>query len=152
MKKPKPFMTGIRFPSTVYQQMVKKEWGRELIFTNRPWFCSKLLVIKPGFQSSLHSHTKKVEEFICWDGEVKLDLPAGSIIMRPGDRQLITPGMEHRFSSVGGGILYEISTHHEEADVTRLTQSGRIDEDNQPRPEVGVPSVEQEVLSESVAV
>lgn len=152
MAKPtKPFMTGIRFPSKVYESIVIKTWGQELIFVNSPWFCSKLLIIKPGFQSSRHFHKTKRELFVCLDGFVTLELSGGNVEMQAGDRHLLNPLDEHRFSSLTGGIIYEISTQHLEDDVVRLTQSGRIDEEDQLLLKSDVSRSEQEVLLEPTA-
>ena len=130
MRRERVYQTTLRFPSSVYVKKVDKVWGRELWFTNTPWFCSKLLVLNGGYESSRHYHTNKIEEFVVLDGVVHLELPDQTKIMQPGDRHLIHPETEHKFSSVGPALIFEFSTHHDEADVTRLTDSGPIDANN----------------------
>ena len=111
---------------SAYERVVHKVWGRELWLTNRAEFCAKVLVVNPGFRSSRHYHMTKAEEFIVLDGTVRLDLVDGSREMRPGERQFLPPGTAHRFGSVAGAMLLEISTYHDDADVVRLEPSGPL--------------------------
>ena len=38
---------------------------------------------------------------------------------------------KHRFGSVQGGLLIEVSTHHDDEDVERFEESGRLPEDDE---------------------
>lgn len=132
----------LRYDSRVYEKVVNKEWGRELVFCNNEQFAAKLLIVKPGYQSSLHYHVTKSELFILFDGDCKLELPAGIRNLKTGDRQLIESGMEHRFSSKYGAVILEVSSHHDDVDVVRIEPSRRIpsEEDNQSGTQESVPA------------
>lgn len=112
-------------------QTLKKAWGYEEVLVNEE-YCAKYLCINPGFQCSLHYHKIKKETFIVERGEIILETGklflSGRIlsteILQPGDTRTIPPNTLHRFSSEFGGRILEVSTHHEDEDVTRLEPSG----------------------------
>jgi len=111
---------------------VEKVWGYEFWITNELEYCAKILQLTAGFQCSLHYHPKKKETFHVLNGQVKLEqrdirgIPFEEILM-PGDTRTIYPKTPHRFSSVDGAKILEISTHHEDSDVVRFTDSGPIE-------------------------
>ena len=107
---------------------IDKEWGFEQIVVNTPLYCAKFLHIKAGKQCSLHYHPIKDETFTLMDGEVFLETSL-AVPPRPMEKSReyhIPPGLPHRFSSLTGGILLEVSTHHDEGDVVRLEPSGNL--------------------------
>ena len=106
---------------------VKKEWGREIILINSPLYCTKYLVISPGKQCSLHKHNIKDETFYILEGEVLIshgERMLASEVKHVGDCFRVPCGLYHRFGSLGGAILLEVSSHHDEQDVERLIPSG----------------------------
>jgi mannose-6-phosphate isomerase-like protein (cupin superfamily) len=110
---------------------VKKAWGSEKWLVNEPEYCAKILCINPGFRCSLHYHKIKKETFIVQSGVVRLEQRGvrGEEIdetLIEGDTRTIMPKTPHRFSSFNGATILEISTHHDDADVVRLTDSGKI--------------------------
>jgi mannose-6-phosphate isomerase-like protein (cupin superfamily) len=118
-------------------QKVDKVWGFEEWWVNEPEYCFKILVIKPGTTSSIHYHNQKKETFLVLKGRCFLDLwdsPNADEVNRynlePEDQVVIKPGIRHRFmleySAEQPCIIYEISSHHDEADVVRITKSGRL--------------------------
>ncbi len=48
-------------------------------------------------------------------------------VMEPGDTQRIKPYEKHRFTGLENSRMLEISTHHEEDDSYRDTQSEKVD-------------------------
>jgi len=112
--------------------VVGKKWGSEHWVTNEAEYCGKFLEIYPGFQCSLHYHPIKKETFHVTRGFVTLEqrdvrgVPF-SEVLGPGDTRTIMPKTPHRFRSVEGATILEISTHHEDSDVVRITESGPID-------------------------
>lgn len=118
--------TGTAFP------IVEKVWGTETWIENSDNYCLKLLEIKPGFRCSLHRHLKKEETFWVVSGTVELEqqIPfAKGISLRilvPQSKITLFPRTWHRFGSIGGALIFEISTHHDDADVERLLPSGPI--------------------------
>lgn len=113
------------------EQRVSKVWGSEYWVVNTENYCLKVLIVQPGYQCSLHRHSVKDETFIVLFGEVNLEqrdvrgFPS-SEILRVGDQRHIAPRTLHRFGSVDGAVLMEVSTHHEDADSYRITESGPI--------------------------
>lgn len=109
--------------------IIEKIWGRENVLVNEPEYCCKVLNIFKGQRCSLHYHKQKKETFIVRYGRVffeQRDIRGTPFIetLHKGDSRTIMPGTPHRFSSTGGAILLEVSTHHEDSDVTRLEPSG----------------------------
>lgn len=110
---------------------VEKVWGGEFVLVNEPEYCAKELVIAANRRCSLHRHHTKKETFIVKSGVIWLEQSdvRGNLInewLKPGDQRTIEPGTLHRFSSVSGGVILEVSTHHDDADVVRLEPSGPL--------------------------
>lgn len=106
---------------------VEKVWGTEYWVVNNEDYCFKILKINPGFQCSMHLHRIKTEDFIVFDGTIKLEFEGVGRTMTPGDRVHIPPCSSHRFSSRFGAIVLEISTHHEDDDVQRTEESRKME-------------------------
>src|SRR3989344_2233547 len=92
-------------------------WGCELWIENNDKYCSKLLIINKGFESSWHYHERKDETFIILEGQVLLEYASGtdgpvkSIALNEKDKFRLRPGMVHSFSSLTGkSTVMEIST------------------------------------------
>jgi mannose-6-phosphate isomerase-like protein (cupin superfamily) len=111
--------------------IVKKVWGTENVLVNEPEYCLKILYLYPGRKCSLHYHTIKKETFSVQSGLVRLeqrDLRGHPIdeLLKPGETRTIMPKTPHRFSSTHGAVMLEVSTHHEDEDVTRIEPSGEV--------------------------
>lgn len=110
---------------------VAKLWGLEEWLVNNEKYCAKLLWITPGFQCSLHYHPIKAETFVALDGLVRVEYHIGKQVIQTilsghrRDTLTIPPETPHRFWSMGagGGLLLEISTTHDDADVVRIEPS-----------------------------
>lgn len=92
-------------------------WGYELWIENNEKYCSKLLILNKGFESSWHYHERKDETFIILEGQVSLahadnpDAPVQTIILNQGDKFRINPGVVHTFKSLTPkSIVMEVST------------------------------------------
>jgi mannose-6-phosphate isomerase-like protein (cupin superfamily) len=103
--------------------VVPKAWGREVWLVNNELYCLKELHISPGWQCSLHRHRVKDETFVmsCGEVQVSVETPDGRFeaSLKPGEAVRIPVGCYHRFSSRTGGVLLEVSTHHDDEDVER---------------------------------
>ena len=108
----------------------EKLWGAEYLLVSNEKYCSKILVLNYGFQSSLHFHKIKDETFLCISGRVYLEIvnEAGNIDTRtlspgtPGVR--LSPYVKHRFyASTLGGVVLEVGTPHSDDDVYRIEES-----------------------------
>lgn len=102
---------------------VKKVWGREEWIVNNDKYCFKELHIKENAQCSLHYHKDKDETFILRHGRVILYNNGNTFIMKVNDTVRVLPHQRHQFYGLEDSMLYEVSTHHEDSDSYRLTES-----------------------------
>ncbi len=95
-------------------------WDQEglgiVVRVNEPEYCSKYLTLEPGQSCPLHSHKLKKETFFVLSGEVKLWADGQTIMLIPGERHTLAPGVLHEFDSLGGAVIEEVSTHDENSD------------------------------------
>lgn len=114
---------------------VPKVWGQEIWLTNSDKYCAKFLILKDGFQCSLHRHLIKDETFFVMEGQVNLEVQTGTnqkfkqtIRLDAGDNYHIPVGVFHRFSIQGHGpaTILEVSTRHDDLDCERLEESREI--------------------------
>jgi mannose-6-phosphate isomerase-like protein (cupin superfamily) len=109
-------------------KIIKKVWGSEEWLANTEKYCGKILNLKPGFISSLHYHKNKDETFYILQGRVYFKLNGKEMVLMKGDTIRVKPKQKHQFASLGEQCrIIEISTHHEERDSYRETQSQSID-------------------------
>lgn len=118
-------------------ETIKKLWGFEQVMVNETEYCFKLLVLQPGFSSSLHYHKRKKETFVVKKGWCFLDVLKSNgetkrLTMECGDSFTLEPGKPHRFflpdsPEAKACVIYEISTHHSDLDVERIVESHKLD-------------------------
>jgi len=110
-------------------RVVKKPWGREMIFAHTRKYAGKLLVIEKGRRLSLQYHRRKHESLFVLKGKLTLRLGRATRLARPGDAFAVPPGTVHRFEARHGRVtLLEVSTP-ELDDVVRLSDDyGRTGE------------------------
>lgn len=102
----------------------EKLWGEEVWLVNNEYYCSKILPVDDGAKCSYHCHPKKQETFFGLGGFGKLTVEGKSFTIAPFTRpKTIYPNEYHMFEGIDGLVLLEISTHHEDDDVIRLTES-----------------------------
>ena len=109
------------------KEIHKKVWGSEQWIANTDKYCGKILTLKKGFQCSIHYHKVKDETFYILSGKVLMEVDGESKIMNKEDSQRIIPGTKHRFTGLENSEIIEFSTHHEEGDSYRDTESGKVD-------------------------
>lgn len=109
--------------------VVKKPWGREMIFARTPKYAGKLLVIEKGRRLSLQYHRRKHESLFVLKGKLTLRLGRATRLAVPGATFNVPPGTVHRFEARHGRVtLLEVSTP-ELDDVVRLSDDyGRTGE------------------------
>jgi quercetin dioxygenase-like cupin family protein len=85
----------------------------------------KELVLKSGYQSSLHAHAVKAETFYVVAGSVQLEIEGvGMLHLNPGDHASLEPGQYHRFMALTKEAkVIEASMRHDDADVFRKEDS-----------------------------
>lgn len=116
-------------------KIIEKEWGTEEVFVNNNLYCLKRLTIKPGYRCSWHWHLRKDETFVVTEGKGFIEVERyvqGKMTphpqpVEPGSIVRIPPHTFHRFYSHDGMVMWEVSTHHDDSDVTRKDTSGPIE-------------------------
>lgn len=113
---------------------VSKLWGSEIWICNNPLYCGKILILEPGFRTSIHRHLRKHETMLCVQGQVGVRLYGGSAdrtclawgeeeahVLLPMESIEIPPGLWHSLEAgrPKTAVLYEFSTHHDDEDVER---------------------------------
>jgi quercetin dioxygenase-like cupin family protein len=108
--------------------IVEKLWGYERVLHNDERYCMKELVLKRGYQSSLHTHTVKAETFYVVAGCVQLEIEGvGVLRLNPGDHASLEPGQYHRFMALTEvAKVIEASMRHDDADVHRKEDSRKL--------------------------
>ena len=105
---------------------VPKGWGEELIIENNELYCGKLLIFKAGCKFSMHYHMIKDETWYVDKGEFIykwIDTETADTIevnLKPGDIVRQRPGQPHQLIAITDGIIFEVSTHHEDSDSYRV--------------------------------
>jgi quercetin dioxygenase-like cupin family protein len=107
-------------------KMVDKKWGKEVWLVNKE-YCGKLLIIEKKKRCSIHHHKKKAESFLLISGQVLLQYGGERKLLRAGDIVDIPVNTIHRFTGITElSEMMEFSTHHEENDSYRTTESGEV--------------------------
>ena len=104
-----------------------KVWGAEIWIANNSLYCGKKLLLKKGFQCSIHHHKIKDETFYIESGKVLMEYEDAPFKMLPGDSLRILPGVRHRFTGLEDSVIFEFSTQHFESDSYRDTKSGPVE-------------------------
>ena len=106
--------------------IVPKGWGNELIIENNEMYCGKLLKFKKGCKFSMHYHMVKDETWYVERGEFIyrwIDTETAEVkIVRlyPKDIVRQRPGQPHQLEALTDGIVFEVSTQHEDSDSYRV--------------------------------
>ena len=105
-------------------KQVEKTWGSEVWIVNCKEYCGKLLYLKQNAESSVHYHKIKKETFYCLQGQVGLMVADKGYQLNPFSRpKTILPGEKHQFLGITDAVIIEFSTHHDDRDVVRITES-----------------------------
>jgi mannose-6-phosphate isomerase-like protein (cupin superfamily) len=103
---------------------VSKVWGEEIIVINNDDYCCKFLVVRKDACSSAHFHKEKNETFFVLSGEIVLEMDGNKHLFNEYASPLtIRHGTIHKFQGIVDSIILEVSTHHKESDVVRLSKS-----------------------------
>ena len=106
-------------------KIVPKVWGEEHWIVNKE-YCGKKLLLKKGYRCSTHYHKKKDETFYVIKGRVLMELGLKRWVMNVFDSVHIPIGAKHRFTGLDDSEIIEFSTHHEEQDSHRVSESEKI--------------------------
>ena len=111
------------------EEIHQKVWGNERWLVNTTDYCGKILIVNKGYRSSIHYYANKDETFYLLSGIILIEIKGKERVMKKEDVQRILPLTEHRFTGLEKSVIVEFSTHHEEEDTYRKTQSEKIPEE-----------------------
>lgn len=112
-------------------ERIEKPWGHEIIWAHTNQYVGKVLHILKGHQLSLQYHKQKDETIYVLSGRLSFTVGCAedtlrTIIMEPGARYHIVPGLIHRMEAIETTDVLEVSTP-ELDDVVRLRDAyGRV--------------------------
>jgi N-acetylneuraminate synthase len=89
-----------------------REFGAVIINCINRDYCKKLIIQFPGQKHPYHFHKKKEETFQLLYGDIEVEKEGERMILKPGDTVLVKSGEWHKFQTLYGAILEEISTTH----------------------------------------
>ena len=89
-----------------------REFGAVIINCINREYCKKLIIQFPGQKHPYHFHQKKEETFQLLYGDIEVEKEGKRMILKPGDTVLVKSGEWHKFQTLYGAILEEISTTH----------------------------------------
>jgi len=89
----------------------------EYWIVNIPQYCGKILVQKAGTTCPAHSHRRKHETFLVWQGRVRMVVDGEPLEMHPGDVLVMEQGRVHEFAALDeDAVIFEFSGQHFEED------------------------------------
>ena len=89
-----------------------REFGTTLITCINRQYAKKILVQLPRQKHPYHFHKIKEETFQLLWGDLELTLDGKKFVLQPGDTCLVEPGVWHKFQSLNGAVMEEISTKY----------------------------------------
>ena len=115
-------------PKVVEGCHVPKGWGEEIIIENNELYCGKILIFDAGCKFSMHYHMDKDETWWVEYGEFIyrwIDTETAKVNeakLQEGDVVRQLPGQPHQLEAITAGLIFEVSTHHENSDSYRVMQ------------------------------
>jgi quercetin dioxygenase-like cupin family protein len=109
-------------------EIVKKGWGKEIIFVNNSEYCGKILCFEKGKQFSMHYHLLKKETWYVAKGRFLshwIETSTGtrhSEELEVGDVITNERGEPHQLYALEDSELFEVSTRHYDLDSYRITK------------------------------
>jgi len=89
-----------------------REYGAIIITCINRSYAKKLVIQLPRQKHPYHHHQKKEETFQLIDGDLEIVRDGERFKLRPGDAFLVEPGKWHKFHTLDGVIIEEVSTTH----------------------------------------
>ncbi len=107
-------------------EIVKKGWGKEIIFVNNDEYCGKILCFEKGKKFSMHYHVKKKETWYVAKGKFLLhwiEPESGTFhteYLNLGDIVTNERGEAHQVEALEDSEIFEVSTKHYDSDSYRV--------------------------------
>jgi len=92
------------------------EIGITMITVVNREYCKKLIIALPGQSHPEQYHKLKEETFVVLHGTVELSLNGEPQTYEKGDVITIEPGVRHKFKTLGGCVIEEVSSTHYKSD------------------------------------
>jgi sialic acid synthase SpsE len=92
------------------------EVGITMITVVNREYCKKLIIALPGQSHPEQYHKLKEETFVVLHGAVELSLNGEPQFFEKGDVITIEPGVRHKFKTLGGCVIEEVSSTHYKSD------------------------------------
>ncbi len=89
-----------------------REFGAIIVNCINREYCKKLVVQLPRQKHPVHYHEKKEETFQLLSGDLEIVLDGYKHKLTPGNCILVKPGQWHKFHTLDGAIIEEVSTTH----------------------------------------
>lgn len=89
-----------------------REFGAVIIDCVNREYCKKLIVMLPRQKHPYHYHKRKEETFQLLYGDMEIEADGNVTRLKPGDTFLVEAGSWHKFHTLDGAIVEEISTTH----------------------------------------
>lgn len=93
-----------------------REFGAVLITCINREYCKKLIIQLPRQKHPYHLHKKKEETFQLLYGDLEVLKEGRLMRLQPGDTALVEAGEWHKFHTLHGAIIEEVSTTHHNDD------------------------------------
>jgi len=93
-----------------------REFGCVIVNCINRTYCKKLIVLLPRQKHPYHYHKKKEETFQLLYGDLEVVLDGKISKLTPGDIFLVKPNQWHKFHTLDGAIIEEVSTTHHDED------------------------------------
>lgn len=107
-------------------EIVKKGWGKEIIFVNNDEYCGKLLCFEKDKKFSMHYHIKKKETWYVSKGSfilIWVETDTGTThteYLKVGDVITNERGEPHQLIALEEAEVFEVSTKHYDEDSFRM--------------------------------
>lgn len=109
-----------------------REFGVVIIDCINREYCKKIMVQLPRQKHPYHYHKRKEETFQLLSGDLEIEINGKRHQLSPGDYILVEPEKWHKFHTLDGAIIEEISTTHynddsfyEDEKIARLPREKR---------------------------
>lgn len=93
-----------------------REFGVAMFTCVNRNYAKKVLVMLPRQKHPMHFHDMKEETFQLLWGDAQITVNGKKHVMQPGDMVTVYPKEWHKFSTLNGAVIEEISTHHSTGD------------------------------------
>ncbi|MEW5784945.1 MAG: N-acetylneuraminate synthase family protein [Bacillota bacterium] len=109
-----------------------REFGAVIIDCINREYCKKIIVQLPRQKHPYHYHKRKEETFQLLSGDLEIEINGKRHQLFPGDQILVEPEQWHKFHTLDGAIIEEVSTTHytddsfyEDEKIARLPREKR---------------------------